>query len=98
MDGRGLPGAVLRGAATAMQYVVFFVMLHCRPLMKLLLRAYMVVGAAFVVLGLTLKLEVPTAALVVNGFAVFAAALLSWKYDTMLMWLTPDGRRLILDV
>ncbi len=51
-----------------------------------------------VVLGLALKLDVPTAAFVVNGVAVFLAALLSWKYDTMLMWLTPDGRRLILDV
>ncbi|MAK81958.1 hypothetical protein [Phenylobacterium sp.] len=98
MDARSLPAAILRGAGTAMRYVVFFAMLHCRPLVKLLLRGYMVVGVAFVVLGLALKLDVPTAAFVVNGVAVFLAALLSWKYDTMLMWLTPDGRRLILDV
>lgn len=98
MEARSVSDAILGGAATAARYVVFFVMLHCRPLVKFLLRAYMVVGAAFVVLGLGLKLDIPTAAFVVNGVAVFLAALLSWKYDTMLIWLTPDGRRLILDV
>lgn len=98
MEARSVSNAVLGGATTAARYVVFFVMLHCRPLVKFLLRAYMVVGAAFVVLGLGLKLDVPTAAFVVNGVAVFLAALLSWKYDTMLIWLTPGGRRLILDV
>lgn len=98
MKARSLRSAIVGGAGTALRYVVFFVMLHCRPLVKFLLRAYMVVGAAFVVLGLGLKLDVPTAAFVVNGVAVLIAALLSWKYDTMLIWLTPDGRRLILDV
>ena len=33
-----------------------------------------------------------------GGFLVFLAALASWKYDTLLGLLTPDGRRLILDV
>ncbi len=98
MKARSLRSAILGGAGAAMRYVVFFVMLHCRPLVKFLLRTYMIVGAAFVVLGLGLKLDVPPAAFVVNGVAVFLAALLSWKYDTMLIWLTPDGRRLILDV
>ena len=73
-------------------------MLHCRPLVKFVLRAYMAVGAAFLVLGPALHLDVPMAAYLVNGAALFLAALLSWKYDSLLSWLTPDGRRLILDV
>lgn len=32
-----------------------------------------------------------------RGYVVLAA-LASWKYDTLLSLLTPDGRRLILDV
>lgn len=98
MDARGARGAILRGAVTTVRYVIFFAMLHCRPLVKFALRAYMFVGAAFLVVGYLLRPDVPVAAYVVNGVAVFLAALLSWKYDTLLMWLTPDGRRLYLDV
>jgi hypothetical protein len=98
LDARGIGEAILRGAVTTVRYAVFFVMLHCRPLVKVALRAYMVMGAAFLVVGYFLKPDVPAAAYVVNGVAVFLAALLSWKYDTLLMWLTPDGRRLYLDV
>lgn len=83
---------------TTVRYIVFFVMLHCRPLVKVALRAYMFVGAAFLVVGYFLKPDVPGAAYVVNGVTVFLAALLSWKYDTLLIWLPPDGRRLHLDV
>lgn len=98
MDARSIGTAILRGAVTTVRYVVFFVMLHCRPLVKVALRAYMFVGAAFLVVGYVLQPNVPVAAYIVNGVAVFLAALLSWKYDTLLMWLTPDGRRLYLDV
>lgn len=98
MRRRDLTGAILHGLVTAVRYLVFFVMLHCRPLVKFGLRAYMAVGAAFLVVGPALHIEAPAAAYLVNGAAVFLAALLSWKYDTVLSWLTPDGRRLILDV
>jgi len=98
LDARGIGGAIFRGAVTTVRYAVFSVMLHCRPLVKFALRAYMFLGAAFLVVGYVLKPDVPVAAYVVNGVAVFLAALLSWKYDTLLMWLTPDGRRLYLDV
>lgn len=98
MDARGIGAAILRGAVTSVRYMVFFVMLHCRPLVKVALRAYMFVGATFLVVGYFLKPDVPGAVYVVNGVAVFLAALLSWKYDTLLIWLTPDGRRLYLDV
>ena len=98
MNQRGFIDAILRGVRTAVQYVVFFVLLHCRPLVKFVLRAYMAVGAAFVMLSLALKLDQPPAAYVANAAGVLLAALLSWKYDTLLLWLTPDKRRLILDI
>lgn len=98
MDARGIGGAILRGALATVRHVVFFVMLFCRPFVKFVVRAYMFMVAAFFVIAYFLKPDLPMATYWVNGVAFFVAALLSWKYDTLLMWLTPDGRRLYLDV
>ncbi|AZS19437.1 hypothetical protein [Caulobacter sp. FWC26] len=98
MDLPGILRAVLRAMLTGLRYAAFF-------RAALLPRRRAVPTARFVVLGAlafisfaVFKGGLPWYAYAYQGASVFLAALASWKYDTLLALLTPDGRRLILDV
>lgn len=90
--------AVLRAMVTGLRYAAFFVLLYCRGVVQFLLRGYVVLGALAFVGFAVFRGGLPWYAYAYQGASVFLAALASWKYDTLLGLLTPDGRRLILDV
>lgn len=98
MDIAGIGRAVLRAMVTGLRYAAFFVMLYCRGVVQFVLRGYMVLGALAFIGFAVFRGGLPWYAYAYQGASVFLAALASWKYDTLLGLLTPDGRRLILDV
>ncbi|OYX34108.1 MULTISPECIES: hypothetical protein [unclassified Caulobacter] len=98
MDLPGILRAVLRAMLTGLRYAAFFVLLYCRGVVQFLLRGFVVLGALAFISFAVFKGGLPWYAYAYQGASVFLAALASWKYDTLLALLTPDGRRLILDV
>lgn len=98
MNARSIGYAIVRGGLTAVQYGVFFVLMFLRPFVKVILKGYMALTALFFVLAVFLKPPFPTEGYIVWGVLWFVAALLSWKYDVLLQWLSPDGRTLYFDV
>jgi hypothetical protein len=98
LDIAGIGRAVLRAMVTGLRYAAFFVMLYCRGVVQFVLRGYMVLGALAFIGFAVFRGGLPWYAYAYQGASVFLAALASWKYDTLLGLLTPDGRRLILDV
>ncbi len=83
---------------TGLRYAAFFVMLYCRGVVQFVLRGYVVLGALAFIGFAVFWGGLPWYAYAYQGASVFLVALASWKYDTLLGLLTPDGRRLILDV
>jgi len=98
LDLPGILRAVLRAMLTGLRYAAFFVLLYCRGVVQFLLRGFVVLGALAFISFAIFKGGLPWYAYAYQGASVFLAALASWKYDTLLALLTPDGRRLILDV
>jgi hypothetical protein len=98
LDLPGIGGAILRAILAGLRYTAFFVLLYCRGVVQFLLRGYVVLGALAFIGFSVFKGGLPWYAYAYQGASVFLAALASWKYDTLLALLTPDGRRLILDV
>jgi hypothetical protein len=94
----GIGRAVLRAILAGLRYAAFFVLLYCRRVVQVLLRGYVVLGALAFITFAVFRGGLPWYAYAYQGASVFLAALASWKYDTLLGLLTPDGRRLILDV
>lgn len=90
--------AVLRSVLRALLYAAFFGLLLLRGIVKGLARFYIGVMALFFVVANFLKPDIPLAAYVWNGVFVFLAAFLSYKYDSLLQWLEPEGRTLVFDV
>jgi len=98
LDVPGIGHAALRAMVTGLRYAAFFVMLYCRGVVQFVLRGYVVLGALAFIGFAVFRGGLPWYAYAYQGASVFLAALASWKYDTLLGLLTPDGRRLILDV
>ncbi|KQZ02681.1 hypothetical protein ASD21_22265 [Caulobacter sp. Root1455] len=98
MDLHGIGRAALRAMVTGLRYAAFFVMLYCRGVVQFVLRGYVVLGALAFIGFAVFRGGLPWYAYAYQGASVFLAALASWKYDTLLGLLTPDGRRLMLDV
>jgi hypothetical protein len=88
----------MRAILAGLRYAAFFVLLYCRGVVQFLLRGYVVLGALAFIAFAFFRGGLPWYAYAYQGASVFLAALASWKYDTLLGLLTPDGRRLILDV
>lgn len=83
---------------TGLRYAAFLMLLYCRDVVQFLLRGFVVLGALAFISFAVFEGGLPWYAYAYQGASVFLAALASWKYDTLLALLTPDGRRLILDV
>jgi len=98
LDLPGILRAVLRAMVTGLRYAAFLMLLYCRDVVQFLLRGFVVLGALAFISFAVFKGGLPWYAYAYQGASVFLAALASWKYDTLLALLTPDGRRLILDV
>ena len=98
MDVRRIGWAVLHSVLMTVRYALFFALLFLRGLVKVLARLYIGAMALFFVLAYILKPNFPTAAYVWNGVFVFLAAFISYKFDSLLQWLEPEGRTLVFDV
>ena len=98
MDLPGISRAILGAILAGLRYAAFFVLLYCRSVVQFLLRGYAVLAALAFIGFAVFRGGLPWYAYAYQGASVFLAALASWKYDTLLALLTPDGRRLILDV
>jgi hypothetical protein len=97
LDVRRIGWAVLRSVAMTLLYALFFVLLFLRGIVKGLARLYVGAMVLFFVVAYFLKPNIPTAAYVWNGVFVFLAAFISYKYDSLLQWLEPEGRTLVFD-
>ena len=97
MNARDLGFSVIGWMLKSLLIVLFTVLVMLRGVVRFLLRAYIVMAAIFFGMVYFVPLNVPTAALVVNGIAAVFAAIVSYKYDTILQWLEPEGRTVFFD-
>lgn len=97
MNARDLGFSLVGWVLKSLQIVLFTVLVMLRGVVRFALRAYIVLAVIFFGMVYFVPLEVPMAALVVNGVAAVLAALISYKYDSILQWLEPEGRTLFFD-
>lgn len=98
MDARRIGWAVLRTVVMTLAFIVFTLLVMLRGIIKGLTKLYLIVFAFFIAISFFLPTGMPLAGWVWLSVFAFTAALISYKYDTLLQWLEPEGRTLFFDV